>query len=134
MFHLSAFIQRIPKKDILITIIIILVGTASYALGKLSGVFVNEPVKIEYGDTRTAISTSTNQTASVVKSLKTEPIDAEISKMPGAVVTSKTGKKYYYPNCSGVARISSANRVWFSSGKEAEKRGYTLASNCTPSK
>jgi hypothetical protein len=48
----------------------------------------------------------------------------------GEVVASKNGTKYYAPNCSGAARISEANKVWFVSAAAAENAGYSAASNC----
>ncbi len=48
----------------------------------------------------------------------------------GQLVAAKTGAKYFFPWCSGVARISEANKVWFNSVEEAHKAGYAPASNC----
>lgn len=46
------------------------------------------------------------------------------------VYASKTGKKYYYSTCSGLARIKEANRVSFASAVLAEQAGYTIAARC----
>ncbi|MEN9647778.1 MAG: Metal binding domain of Ada [Candidatus Parcubacteria bacterium] len=46
------------------------------------------------------------------------------------VYASKTGKKYYYNDCSGLARIKEANRVSFASAALAEQAGYTIAAHC----
>lgn len=48
----------------------------------------------------------------------------------GLVVASKTGKKYHYPWCAGANSIKASNRIWFDSEKDAQKSGYTPASNC----
>jgi len=48
----------------------------------------------------------------------------------GVFVGSKNGNKYHFPWCSGAKRISSKNAVWFSTKAEAERAGYTPASNC----
>ncbi len=45
-------------------------------------------------------------------------------------VASKSGKKYYLPTCSGVARIKEVNRVWFATKEDAEAAGLTPAANC----
>ena len=49
---------------------------------------------------------------------------------PGQVVASKNGTKYYLPSCSGVSRISEANKVWFPSAAAARAQGYEPAANC----
>ncbi len=46
------------------------------------------------------------------------------------IIASKNGVRYYYENCSGIKRIKVENRVYFSSEKEAENAGYTIANNC----
>jgi len=56
---------------------------------------------------------------------------APLSMPQTSVVASKNGTKYYFSWCSGISRISVANKVTFSSAKEAEKAGYTIAANCT---
>lgn len=48
----------------------------------------------------------------------------------GQVVASKSGTKYYPPQCAGAARIADANKVWFVSASAAEEAGYTPAANC----
>lgn len=45
-------------------------------------------------------------------------------------VASRNGKNYYYPWCSGVARLKEANKIWFSSAQAAQAAGYTLAKSC----
>ena len=47
------------------------------------------------------------------------------------VVASKSGKKYYFPNCSGVKRIKKENLVYFNTVKDAQDQGLELAKNCT---
>ena len=48
----------------------------------------------------------------------------------GYLVASKTGTTYYFPWCSGAARISSASQIWFPSEAAAQKAGYRAAKNC----
>ncbi len=57
---------------------------------------------------------------------------AELSEVNQAknIVASKSGKRYYYLNCSGVSRIKEENKVYFASEQEAEAAGLTLAANC----
>jgi hypothetical protein len=46
------------------------------------------------------------------------------------VYASKSGKKYYYKDCSGINRIKLENRVAFANAEMAEQSGYTKAANC----
>jgi len=48
----------------------------------------------------------------------------------GKFVASKNGTKYYLPSCSGVSKISEANKVWFASVETAVAAGYAPAANC----
>lgn len=107
---------RAEETPIFITLIIIMVAFASFGLGRLS--LIDEkraPVKIivpkEAGGTGSA--------------------SAALSMPQTSVVASKNGAKYYFSWCSGISRISEANKVTFPSAKEAEKAGYTIAANCT---
>lgn len=53
-------------------------------------------------------------------------------KDTGTVYASKNGKRYYYEHCGGLKRIKPENLISFSTIAEAEGRGYTLASGCSP--
>ncbi len=66
-----------------------------------------------------------SQVANVTQSIK--PV---VLGKTGVVYASKNGKKYYYPNCSGLNRIKEENKISFNSSVEAEVEGYTLASGC----
>jgi len=64
--------------------------------------------------------------------------ETEVSSIPTKildmrVVVSKASdsKKYHYSWCNTWKRIKLENQLWFSSDKEAEANGYTLAGNCT---
>ena len=46
------------------------------------------------------------------------------------IAASKTGTKYYYQNCAGLGRIKPENLTFFTSERQAEGIGYTLAKNC----
>jgi len=101
-------IKDIDKnKNILISIIIILVGIASFGLGRLS---------------------NTNTTIGEVK-VYTETLEVS-SSTTKTIVASKNGTKYHYSWCSGAKSISEANKITFNTKEEAEKAGYTLAGNC----
>ena len=111
------------KDKILTIIVIVLVGTASFGLGRLSAYEAKkEPVTIEMSEFN-----STNS------EIKTEPevLGENISlKESGEVVASKTGDKYHFPWCAGATRILETNKVYFKSAEEAKAAGYLPAGNC----
>lgn len=71
-----------------------------------------------------------------------QPVSQETGKMPevkgvsvssesqGEVIASKSGTKYHYPWCSGAKQISAKNKIIFASPEEAQKAGYSPATNC----
>lgn len=128
------------KEDILIISAIILIGLAGFGLGKLSALEKGrEPVEIKPAQF-SALASSTVDTSLTSTPLgakegavipyqsATAMIASESAK--GLLVASKTGKKYHFPWCAGAAQISDKNKIWFNSYEEAQKAGYTPASNC----
>ena len=108
------------KDDLYIVITIILVGTASFGLGKLSGYEKEKrPISI--------LKTQESMYATVLEGISDTSTQTQAS---GEVLASKTGTKYYYPWCSGVSKIKETNRVWFKTIAEARARDLTPASNC----
>jgi len=115
------------KDDIYIVITIILVGMASFGLGKLSS----------YEKNKVPISILKTQDAMFATVLATQeektntPAQTGLSAQAGGeVVASKSGTKYYYPWCSGVSKIKEENKVWFKTIAEARSAGLTPATNC----
>ena len=106
-----------PSTDLIIVMVVILVGFASFGLGRLS---VLDTQKIPV----TITTNKTSQTASV-RILKDNQ-----QNIGGEIVASKNGKKYHFPWCSGAKRISKQNLITFGSIKEAQDAGYTPAGNC----
>lgn len=100
--------------DFFIVILIILIGGASFGLGRLS--------KIE--ELKTPINIQYPKDNSVFVAGATE------NSQNGTYVASKNGSKYHLPWCSGAQRISKSNEIWFDSKAEAEQSGYTPAANC----
>ncbi len=48
----------------------------------------------------------------------------------GLIVAARGGSTYYYPWCTGAAKILPGNRVWFESEEAARAAGYAPAKNC----
>lgn len=104
------------------SVLLVLVAIVSFGLGQRS-VTVN-PV---------------NQSASVVTSAPNREVDlrlvpetpiSEQNTQTGTLIASKSGTKYHLPTCPGAKQIKEANKIEFSSVKEAEAAGYTAAANC----
>lgn len=110
------------KEELLLGLIILLVGTASFGLGRISK---GDPAKVE-----------TNQIAGIGGLNKipeaTSEVKAEVVEEieGGEVVASKNGKKYHYPWCGGAKQISEKNKIFFKTTEEARAKGYTPAANC----
>ena len=122
-------IESEKGKDILIVIIVILVGLGSFELGRLSKENSSSGVKIEYSNQ------AEDQGASAVlseNSLQTATkISSTIQSSAGKnFFASSRGSKYYTISCSAGKTIKQENRVYFTTGEEAQQAGYALSSSC----
>ena len=104
------------KDDLYIVILIILVGTASFGLGKISS--------YEKNKTPISILKTKESMLSTVSSARLDlggnsSTNDGLPAQAGVVVASKSGTKYYYPWCAGVSKIKEENKVWFNSIEEA---------------
>jgi len=93
-----------------IAVLIILVGMASFGLGRLSAL----------EEARPAVFVSQ------------APQSSQPRAMPlgGQFVASRTGTVYYYPWCAGAEKIAPASQVWFATEKAAQAAGFRAAKNC----
>ncbi len=107
------------KDDLYIVIMIILVGTASFGLGKISAL----------EKTKTPISILKTKENMLSATFASDTSTSE-SQTNGEVLASRSGTKYYYPWCTGVSKIKEENKIWFNSIEEAREKGLTPASNC----
>ncbi|OHA46531.1 MAG: hypothetical protein A2541_00300 [Candidatus Taylorbacteria bacterium RIFOXYD2_FULL_36_9] len=103
------------KKDTFIVLTIILVGLAGFGLGKLSALEKGrEPIQIKKLNSLSSNINTSSPENTAVKLL----------------VASKSGTKYHFPWCAGASQIADKNKIYFASYEEAQKAGYTPASNC----
>jgi len=141
MEKIKSLLESEKGKDILIVIIVILVGLGSFELGRLSKENDSGGVKIEYPDqnsTQTANVVSATNEADVGPQNQnsrgttstTEPTSQSATSTGKTFFASSKGKKYYTISCSAGKTIKQSNRVYFTTGEEAEKAGYTLSSAC----
>lgn len=108
--------EKINSRDFFFAAVVVLVGFASFGLGRLSLLESRrEPVRIE------------NALVAGIGGVKNEEEKVAVG---GQIVASKTGSKYHYPWCAGASQITEKNKIWFASSEEARKAGYAPASNC----
>ena|SRR3989344_9628553 len=123
---LSHKVNGALDSNIYIAIIIIMVALASFGLGRLSKMEeLKTPIKI-IGETNLENQASVTNTLNN-KEIKNSMGESSLAKQ---YVASKSGTKYHLPWCSGAVNIKEENKIWFDSKKEAEKAGYSPASNC----
>ena len=122
-------VSKIPEVVFFLAVFL-LVATLAFSLGRLSTYEKKkEPISVTKTDEYykwNGIGTSTNN---ISGSASTKSLQVIVTEK-GSIVASKSGTKYYFPWCSGVSRISEANKVWFNSIEEARAKGLTPASGC----
>ncbi|MBI2507313.1 MAG: hypothetical protein HYW09_01725 [Candidatus Niyogibacteria bacterium] len=109
-YAVKAYIQN-NKSDLFIAVSFLLISLIGFGFGRLSYIIQEKPeIKIENVRLGDLTDPRTNSAA--------------------IYVASKNGSAYYPSACPGASRIKEENKVWFSSSKEAEGRGYKPAKNC----
>ena len=124
--------------DLYIALIILLVGVASFGLGRLSARPGKEPVRILQSEASAAavskaIPKQSAQSGQSMQKVVNSIVAENSGTAPSAeekYVASKNGTAYYLPTCSGVSRIKEENKIWFDSTDAAEEAGYHKAANC----
>ena len=133
--------------EVVTVAIIVLVGLASFGLGRLSALeTLHEPVQIlghpmskdfatlatmgqEAPGVKHPMFNISGQTAEESSSSNSQ-ISTSNFQPGGQVVGSKNGTKYHFPWCAGAQRIKEENKKWFDSVAAARAAGYTPAGNC----
>jgi hypothetical protein len=115
--------------EVLLAGLIVIVGVSSFALGRVS-----VPRNMGDVDTEAAVMTSEKNKGEILETVSAdaaESIEAPvISQAEGGYVASKNGTKYHLPWCGSAKQIKEENKIWFATKEEAERAGYTPASNC----
>ena len=110
-----------------------LISFISYNLGKIDAL---EKTPIKIGDSAKFKTQNVNQKAEIFSATKGQETSDQVAgkKLDTRVVVSKSSgsKKYHHTWCNTWKKIKLENQIWFSSDKEAEAAGYTLAGNCVP--
>ena len=131
MEKIKLFIESKKGKDILTVIIVILVGLGCFELGRLSVENSFSDAKISPLDSSQMTTDITNQAANAISAQPTtSALPAKIQNSNKNFFASSRGKKYYPIDCSAGKTIKQENKIYFATGEEAQKAGYTLSSAC----
>ena len=140
MEKIKHFLLSEQGKDILTVLIVIFASTASFELGRLSKSEQNSAFKVDYADqSANALEGLKRAYTGVINDTKAQisTDEASVTNQVDSVSTeknffaSKRGHNYYSVGCSGGKTLSEANKIWFSTGEEAEKAGYKLSKSCS---
>lgn len=93
-----------------VALVVILVGVASFGLGRMSALEAARP-------------------AVTIADASTQAQPPQIAS-GGLYVASRTGSAYYFPWCTGAGKITTQNQRWFKSEEVAQAAGYRPAKNC----
>jgi hypothetical protein len=120
-----------PREDIFIVLVIILVGLAGFGLGKISALEKSRGI-VDIQPVNWPLASSTRPTSLPTSVVVPQSAAAMVAseKAVGFLVASKGGKKYHFPWCAGAAQIAEKNKIWFDSYEEAQRAGYSAATNC----
>lgn len=132
MEKIKQFMESQKGKDILTVIIVVLVGLGSFELGRLSKENGNSGIKIKYPDQQKASAFSViKSSSSLLQNTQISSDAIQTSNLNGKnFFASNRGSKYYTLGCSAGKTIKQENRVYFATGEEAQRAGYTLSSSC----
>ncbi len=112
--------------DLFIGLILGLVAVGAFGLGRLSKIEGSKaPIRIENAP---SVSESTDPSSPQISGDQSASVSGTENNKN--IVASRSGTKYYYLWCSGVQKISIANRIYFSSQDEARAAGYTPSTTC----
>ncbi len=106
--------------------LIIIVGIASFGLGRLSATEASLPA----AETVRFSTTAALETVSTASSSQSEAFSAGLPESGQAFVASKSGTKYHRLDCPGAKQIKPENVIGFTTAAAAKAAGYTPAANC----
>jgi len=131
MQKIKLFLESEKGKDILIILIVILVGLASFELGRLSKSDGSSGINIKYPNGEQANVISAKET-DVSNNLVKVDSSSSVSNSNSSknFFASKRGHKYYSLGCTAGKTIKEENRIYFKTAEEAIAKGYTLSSSC----
>ncbi|MCX6757994.1 MAG: hypothetical protein NTZ44_03895 [Candidatus Nomurabacteria bacterium] len=118
-------------KDVLIILIVLLVGLGSFMLGRLSNKAQNGQFKVENSSNQAnTLNDSESGQNSQNRVNISQTSAANQAQISGNFFASSRGKKYYPVGCSAGNTIKESNKIYFTTGEEAQNSGYELSSSC----
>ena len=136
MEKIKQFVEGEKGKNIMIVFIIVLIGSASFELGRLyhkgtqtSGVKIEYPAQSAI-QPESVINTTPTTKNYISTNVVTPQNTKNLASSTNSFFASKRGHKYYPVGCSAGKAIKKENRVYFATREEATKAGYTLSSSC----
>jgi len=125
---LLKFKGYINNPEIIIATLIVFVSVSSFFLGRLS--MSEKTLKTQDIAQISTVTEALPANEVRLEEQKPKETTATHLKTTGAYVASKSGTKYHLPWCGSAKQIKEENKVWFDTKEEAERAGYTPASNC----
>jgi hypothetical protein len=128
MTKIKLFFEGEQGRTILTILVVILVGLASFELGRLSK-HPSSGINVEYQ----ASALATEAEAAVINTQSTVSNTVTTSsKKPSneGYFASKRGKKYYPSDCSAGKTIKMENRIYFATEADAVARGFEKSTSC----
>lgn len=119
----------LQNTDTLLTILIVCVSLASFVLGRYSMTEKTSEIQNQGSAVTTALTQEVSSSEPMKNEVKIES-QGDMQTAEGGYVASKNGTKYHLPWCGSAKQIKEENKIWFVTKEEAEKAGYTPASNC----
>ncbi len=126
MEKIKRFIQSNTGKDTLIVLIVILVGLASFMLGRISA--RDTGIKINYNNIPASAASGGQEARQFLE--MNPSLDKATITTGKAFFASKKGHKYYPVDCSAGKSIKPENRIYFKDNNSAESAGYELSTAC----
>lgn len=128
MEKIKRFLESDKGKDILVVFIVLLVGIGSFELGRLSKNDIRG-LKIEYTGTDSAQNSQFELNPNQSGKIEDNGNISDNNSQKNFFASSR-GSKYYTLSCAAGKTIKPENRIYFTTGEEAEAAGYTLSSTC----
>lgn len=126
---ITTSIESRKGKNVLIVIIIILVGSSSFEIGRLSKANSSSGIKIEYPTQNQEVN-PISEVESINNIAQNSVQKITKNKVSETFFASNRGHKYYPSGCSAGKSLKQENRIYFATREEAEKAGYELSSSC----
>lgn len=131
------FKSFLADDSIFTALLLILVGTVSFGLGRQSavgeagpGLLSTAPAQIIFSEGKVPAPIRTPDTG---PNTAQNVVDTKAGEKQSGImqlVASKSGTKYHLSTCPGASQIKEENKIYFDSIESAEAAGYSPAANC----